>query len=67
MKVMTIVESMKKGGLKDLPHLQYTNFLSLTDKESVIASPVIAVHTLRKKGEIETVSVFTRLPSSLVP
>ena len=58
---------MKKGGLKDLPHLQYNSFLSLTDKESVIASPVITVHTLRKKGEIETVSVFTRLPSSLVP
>ena len=32
--------------------LQYTNFLSLSDKESVIGSPVITAHTLRKKWEI---------------
>ena len=30
-------------------YLQYTNFLSLSDKKSVIVSPVITVHTLRKK------------------
>ena len=29
---------MKEGGLDGLPHLQYINFLSLSDKESVIAS-----------------------------
>ena len=34
-------------------YLQYTNFLSLSNKESVIVSPVITVHTLRKKGEIQ--------------
>ena len=48
--------------------LQYTNFLSLSDKASMIVSPVspvIPVDTLRKKGEIKTVSVHTRLPSSL--
>ena len=30
-------------------YLQYTNFLRLSNKESVIVSPVITVHTLRKK------------------
>ena len=30
-------------------YLQYTNFLRLSDKESVIVSPVITVHTLKKK------------------
>ena len=34
--------------------------------ESVTVCPVVTVHTLRRKGEIETVSVLTRLPSSLV-
>ena len=48
-------------------YLQYINFLSLSDKESVIVSPVITAHTLRKKEKIKTVSVLTRLPSSLVP
>ena len=47
--------------------LQYTNFLSLSNKESVIVSPIITVHTLRKKGEIQTVSVVTRPSSCLVP
>ena len=68
MEVMKIgFEGMKKGGLEGLPYLQYTTFLSLSDEESVIVSPVIAVHTLRKKGEIKKVSILTRLPSSLVP
>ena len=35
-------------------------------KESLIVSPVIIVHSLRRKEEIKTVSVLTRLPSSLV-
>ena len=48
-------------------YLQYTNFLSLSNKESVIVSPLITVHTLRKNVEIKTVSVLTRRPSSLVP
>ena len=30
-------------------YLQYTNFLSLSNKESVIVSPVITVHTLGKE------------------
>ena len=57
---------MKEGGLDGLPHLQYTNFQKLSYKESVIVSTVITVHTLRKKREIKTVSVLTRLPISLV-
>ena len=48
-------------------YLQYTNFLSLSNKESATVSPVITVHTLRKNGGIKTVSVLTRRPSSLVP
>ena len=34
--------------------LQYTNFLSLSDKESVNKNPAVTVHTLGKKGEIKT-------------
>ena len=30
-------------------YLQYTNFLSLSDKESVIVSPVITAITFKKK------------------
>ena len=56
---------MRNGGLDGLPHLQYINFLSLSDEESVIASPVTTVHTLRWKGESKTVSVLTRLPARL--
>ena len=40
---------------------------SLKDKESVIVNPDIIVHTLRKKGEIKTVSFLTRFHISLVP
>ena len=57
---------MKEGGLDGLS-FQLTNFLSLGDKESVIVVSVITVHTLRRKGEIKTVSVLIRLSSSLVP
>ena len=46
-------------------YLQYTNFLSLSDKESVIVSPVITVYALRKKGEVKTMSLLTILASSL--
>ena len=42
------------------------NFLSLSDKESVIVNSAITVHNLRRKAEIKIVSVLTRLPSSLV-
>ena len=37
--------------------MQYTNFLILSDKESVIVSPFVTFHTLRKKGEIKAVSI----------
>ena len=37
--------------------LQYTNFLSLSDKESVIVSTMISVRTSGKHGEIKAVLV----------
>ena len=57
---------MGEVGLDDLPHQQYTKLLSLSDKESVIVSPVITFHTLRKMQEIKIVSDLTSLTSSLV-
>ena len=48
-------------------YLQYTDFLSLSDKGSMIVSPVTTVHTLRRKGEVKTVPVITKVPSSLIP
>ena len=54
---------MREGGLDGLPDLKYTNIQSLSNKESVIVSPVFTVHT--KKGEIKTVSVLKRLPRFL--
>ena len=48
-------------------YLQYTNFLRLSDKESVTVSPVIPVYGSRKKTEIKTVSVITILSCSLFP
>ena len=48
-------------------YLQYTNFLSLSDKETITVSTVISVHTLEKQEEIKTVSVLTRLPCALFP
>lgn len=53
---------MRKGRLDGFPHLQYANFLSLSNEESVIVSPIVSVHTLRKKGKIKTASVLTKLP-----
>ena len=44
-------------------YLQYTNFMSLSDKESMIVNPVITAHTSRKKEEIK---ILTRLHSSFV-
>ena len=48
-------------------YLQYTNFLSLSDKGSMIVNPVTTVHTLRRKGEIKKVPFITKVPSSLIP
>ena len=41
---------MRQGGVDGLSHLQYPIFLSLSDKQSVIVSSAITVHTFRKKG-----------------
>ena len=60
---------MTQAGLDDFPsHCKHYHprllpaihqgSLSDKDKESVIVSSVIAVHTLRRKGEIKTVSVL---------
>ena len=43
-------------------YLQYTNFLSLIVKESVIASAVIPVHVLGKQGGIKAAPVLTKPP-----
>ena len=58
---------MRKGRLDGFPHLQYANFLSLSNEESVIVSPIVSVHTLRKKGKIKILSVLPTQLSSLVP
>ena len=42
-------------------YLQYTNFLSLNNKESVLVSAVIHVHASGKQEQIKAVSVPTRL------
>ena len=44
---------MREGALDGLPHLHYTNFQSLSDKKSLIVSPVFTVFTLREKKEVE--------------
>ena len=47
---------MDEGGVDESSYLQYTNFLSLSDKESVILSGVIPVYIPGKPGEIKVVS-----------
>ena len=37
---------MREGGLNGFSFQFHTNFLSLSNRESVIVSPVITVHTL---------------------
>ena len=39
-------------------YLEYTNFQSLGDRESVAVSLAINVHTLRNTGKIKAVSVL---------
>ena len=46
-------------------YLQYGNLHSLSDKDPIIVSAVIPVYASRKQGEVETVSIFTRLPHSM--
>ena len=47
-------------------YLQQTNFLSLSNNESVIVSAVIHVHTSDNQEEIKTVSVLTKIVSAMV-
>ena len=47
--------------------LQYTTFLGFSNKESVIKSTMISVHTSAKHEEIKAAPVVTRLPPSLGP
>ena len=42
---------MEESGVDSLPYLQYTNFLSLSDKESVIVRTIIPVYVSRKGRE----------------
>ena len=58
---------MTESGLNGLPHLQCINFLSLSDKESVIVSePCYHCPYFEKEGDIKTVSVLTILPNYMV-
>ena len=41
--------------------LQYSNFVSLPIRKSVIGNAVISVYALRKQREIKTAPVLTRL------
>ena len=47
-------------------YLQQTNFLSLSNNESVTVSAVIHVHTSDNQEEIKTVSVLTKIVSAMV-
>ena len=69
---------MEECGVDDLPflshmsdlkdcYLQYTNFLSLSDKESAIAIIVFPIHASEKQGEIKAAPLVTRLLYSLSP
>ena len=42
---------MEESGVDSLPYLQYTNFLSLSDKESVIVRTIIPVYVSGKGRE----------------
>ena len=48
-------------------YLAYTNFLSLSDKKSVILSIAIDIHATGKQGKIKAVPVLTKLVRSLGP
>ena len=57
-----------QSDLKYLPQtLLLANFLSLSNKESVIVSDVISFHASGKQGEIKAVPVLVRFPCLLVP
>ena len=42
---------MEESGVDSLPYLQYTNFLSFSDKESVIVRTIIPVYVSGKGRE----------------
>ena len=46
-------------------YLQYTNFLSLSDKESVMVSAIIPVHVSGKQGEVKAAPELKRHSRSL--
>ena len=48
-------------------YLQYTNFPSLGDEESVILNIVLPIHASGKDGKNKTESCNTRLTGLLVP
>lgn len=47
--------------------LQYTNFLNLSDKKSVIVSTAIPIHVSGEQEKIKAGPVLTRLPHSSGP
>lgn len=53
---------MEESGVDSLPYLQYTNFLSLSDKESVIVRAVILIRASGKQGEVRAMSFLTKFP-----
>ena len=48
-------------------YLAFTNFLSLSDKKSVVLSIAIDIHATGKQGKIKAVPVLTKLVRSLGP
>ena len=72
MEVMWLVEGMEEGGVDGLPvwsqatssetaSCNIPKFLTLSDKESAIVSPLLPVHASEKQGEIKVVPVLIRL------
>ena len=51
---------MGEGGLDGLSHLQYINFLSLIDKESVIVSePCYHCPYIEDEGRVSVLTIFS--------
>lgn len=48
-------------------YLQYANFLSLTNKKSVIVDAIILAYTFIKQGEIKVAPALMRPPQLLGP
>ena len=56
---------MEESGVDSLPYLQYTNFLSLSDKESVIVRTIIPVYVSGKGRERDQSSASPHKTPSL--